>query len=273
MRWKKKKRRRKQTEKRTLEVSILGGGFDRFLMKEVRKIPPGNFCYVKLVEKEEELLVKVRGVSSRETEKEIESIRPAPPDEVVRVMKKMVRAYLWEKGYDDIKIADAKLDLKVGSILFVYVAEKKHNLTKIAPKLAKNFHVRVDFKQIGARDYARCVGGLGQCGRTLCCKIFLKEIPSVTLDMARNQYVFAAPERLSGICGRLLCCLRFELPVYEELLENLPPLGSKVETHKGIGTVIEINAVLGRFKIQYENDGVETILKEDPVEWRVLEES
>ncbi len=184
----------------------------------------------------------------------------------------MARGIIWENGLSDIKIVNAALDLQVGVIAFTYIAEKKHTLARIAAKLAKIFHLRVDFNQIGARDFARQIGGIGRCGRLLCCETFLKEIPSVTLDTARNQYIFAAPEKLSGACGRLLCCLRFELPLYEHAQKILPPLGSWVETKSGVGRVIEIQVPLLSFKIQYEDNTTEVVRVdgEGMEEWKII---
>lgn len=256
----------------SLEVSVVGKGFSRFKITEPIKIPHGSFALVLPKDEEHEILVKVRGISDKPAEKILGQIRPASRDYIIRVMKNMARGIVWENGLQDIKIVNATLDLKVGVISFTYIAEKKHTLARTAAKLAKLFHLRVDFNQIGARDFARQIGGIGRCGRPLCCETFLREIPSVALDTARNQYIFAAPEKLSGVCGRLLCCLRFELPMYEDALKILPPLGSWVETQNGVGRVIEIQVPLLSFKIQYEDDRIEVvkILSGEEAEWRVI---
>jgi cell fate regulator YaaT (PSP1 superfamily) len=266
----KKKIRTKREKSLSLDVSILGGGFDRFTLDKEIDIPPGTFVYIE-EEGKKPFLVKVRGISTRAAKRKFSKIYPASKEKVSHLMKQMAKGILFENKVEDVKIVDVQLDIEVGHAIFTYIAEKKHNLSKIAAQLAKLLHVRVDFEQIGARDYARKLGGIGLCGRTLCCKLFLTEIPSITLDMARQQYLFAAPEKLSGICGRLLCCLRFEMPVYEEISKELPPLGAKVETKRGIGKVIEINVPLECFKVQYEDNFVEVISKKDEgVFWQVI---
>lgn len=264
---------RKEDRRFTLEVSIVGGGFSRYGFDTPLRINPGSFALVLPGDEEHEVLVKVRGISSdRPADKAIREIRPVSKDYIIRVMKNIARAVIWENGLQDLKIVDASLDLRVGAISFTYIAEKKHTLARLAAKLAKVFHVRVDFNQIGARDFARFVGGIGRCGRMLCCEAFLKEIPSVTLDMARNQYIFAAPEKLSGACGRLLCCLRYELPMYQDAFKILPPLGSWVETRNGVGRVVEVHVPLMSFKIEYEDSRVEIVKAqgEQENEWKVI---
>ncbi len=257
----------------TVEVSIIGGEYDKYVYNG--PIPPvGTFIFIKPKGEEHEILVKVRGMSSRPVEKEIESMRIAPDREVARIMRNMTKGYLWEhEEYRDIKITKTEFDAKTGYIKFDYIAERKHKLSKFSIRLAKLLHVRVEFTQVGARDYAKEIGGIGPCGRELCCKSFLKEIPSVTLDMARQQYLFAAPEKLSGVCGRLMCCLRFELPVYEELSRIYPHVGSRIQTPKGVARVVEINVLTGRARVRYEEDNSEEVLdlseeSEEKVEWQ-----
>jgi len=253
-------RRKDRARKRnTLEVSIVGGGFSWYQLPFSVELAPGSFIFIKERNSEYELLVKVRGVSSKPAQKILDRYRIASKEEVIRIMKNMTRGFLFENNMLDIKIVKEEFDMNVGLISFTYTAEKKYTMAKIASQLSKILHVRVEFKQIGARDYARVVGGLGLCGRELCCRIFLKEIPPVTLDMAREQYLFAAPEKLSGICGRLLCCLRYELDFYREAKSKLPEIGSTIETEKGPGKVVEVNVISGRVRVQYPDETEEVI--------------
>ncbi len=259
----------------TVEVSIIGGEYDKF--KYNGPIPPvGTFIFIRPKGEKHEILVKVRGMSSKPVDKEIESLRLAPDRDVIKIMRNMTKAYLWEhEEYRDIKLTKTYFDAKTGYIKFDYIAERKHKLSKFSIRLAKLLHVRVEFTQVGARDYAKEIGGIGPCGRELCCKLFLKEIPSVTLDMARQQYLFAAPEKLSGVCGRLMCCLRFELPVYEELSRIYPHVGSKIKTPKGIARVLEVNILTGKVRVRYEEDDSEEILDlseeaEEKIEWQAV---
>lgn len=249
-----------------MEVSIVGTGYDKFKVPVVYPITPGRFIYVRLDGEEHEKLVKFRSWSNASSKKRAISVRPAPLEKVISMMKNMARGYLWENGIY-VKIVDAKLQIDPGHVEFLFVATEKMDLKKYCPPLAKLLHVKVKFTQIGARDMAMLMGGIGKCGRELCCTTFLKELPSVTLEMARKQYLFSAPEKLSGVCGRLLCCLRFELPYYEEVSQFLPNLGEMKETEKGLGKVVEVNAIKMYYRIKYENGDEEVIWIDKPLEY------
>ncbi len=240
----------------SIEVSVVGGGFERYQLPRKIDIPRGAFLFVRVEGDEHETLVKARHVVPRSSDVKITSLRPASREQTIQILKNMARAVIWENKIDDLKIVDATLDLKVGHIIFSYIAEKRHNLSRIAIRLAKLLHLKVEFNQIGARDYARKIGGVGICGREICCRTFLKEIPAITLDMARQQYLFAVPEKLSGICGRLMCCLRYELPMYEILTRYIPSTGYSIITEKGKGRVVEVNLLKQLYKVRYE-DGTE----------------
>ncbi len=272
MKSKKRKRRfRRSTSYDTMEVSIVGGSYDKFKVPAIYPITPGRFIYVRLEGEEHEKIVKFRSWSNASAKKRVESVNPAPLDKVILMMKNMARGYLWENGIN-VKIVDAKLQIEPGIVEFLFVATEKMDLKKYCPPLAKLLHVKVKFTQIGARDMAMLMGGIGKCGRELCCTTFLKELPSVTLEMARKQYLFSAPEKLSGICGRLLCCLRFELPYYEEVSQCLPSLGETRETEKGLGKVIEVNAIKMYYKLRYENGDEQIVWVEQPLEYAVERE-
>lgn len=242
----------------TMEVSIVGGGLTKYKSESIYNITPGKFIYIRPFGEDHDILVKFRAWSSAKTKHRVVHVRPVSKDTVVNIMKNMARGLLWEHGVQ-VKIVDAEIDLKVGKIEFFFVADTKLDLRKYGAMLAKLLHVRVKFTQIGARDMAVRMGGIGRCGRELCCTTFLRELPSVTLDMARNQYLFSAPEKLSGVCGRLLCCLRFELPFYQEAAQHLPALGSMIETEKGLGRVVEVNAIRMYYRVRYEDDQEEII--------------
>ena len=248
----------------SLGASIVGDGFARYALPAPVHIPRGAFLFVKVKGEEHELLVKARHLSNQPSDVMIENYRPASREEVKQLMRNIVKGILWEHKYEDLKIVKAELDVNIGHIVFYYTAERRYTLNRLAARLAKILHVKVEFKQIGSRDFAREIGGIGLCGREICCRTFLKEIPTVTLDMARQQYLFAVPEKLSGLCGRLLCCLRFELPYYERVSKYLPKVGSVIETEKGKGRVVEVNAILQTYKLRYEDDTEEKVFVELP---------
>lgn len=146
-----------------------------------------------------------------------------------------------------------RLDRK--KVCFYFVSDKKLNFRMFHKALASALGVRVAIKQIGVRDHARLLGGIGPCGRVLCCQQFLKELKPITLRMARQQNLFVEPTKISGICGKLLCCLAYEEETYRWLIA-CPHVGDRLTTNSGIATVLEVNPLSRRLRVRYEN-GVE----------------
>ncbi|MCS7244957.1 MAG: regulatory iron-sulfur-containing complex subunit RicT [candidate division WOR-3 bacterium] len=259
---------------RTLDVSIIGADeYESYIHPKFDSFKLGEFLWVKLESEEYEKLVKIRGINqkvSREI-KNISSYRRAHKDSIIKVMKNMIKGILWEMGYENVKLANFVLDIEKGILSVDYISDKKLNLHILGSKFAKLLHVRVELNQIGARDLAGQIGWLEPCGLIACCKTFLKgKLPSVTIDMARKQYLFTGPERLTGACGRLFCCLVYELDFYDEMYNKLPKMGAKVKTPNGIGEIVEINALKGYFRIKYNNLKYEVIDIAENKQWYVV---
>uniref|UniRef100_A0A7C2PEL6 Stage 0 sporulation protein n=1 Tax=candidate division WOR-3 bacterium TaxID=2052148 RepID=A0A7C2PEL6_UNCW3 len=255
---------RKREPNSSIEISIVGGGFDVVGLPYHVDFAPGSYIFLKYPEVEEELLVKVRGFSKKVAGKILDRFRIAGNDEIISTMKKITKGFLFENNLRDVKIVKEEFDIGKGIITFKFTAERKLKLDKVAAALSKILHVRVEFQQIGARDLARITGGVGICGFEICCRRFLKILPSVTLETAKEQFIFASPDRISGICGRLRCCLRYELEYYRDLKSKFPEIGSVIETDKGPGRVAEINYLAKKIKLQF-GDGTEEEMDWNPV--------
>jgi cell fate regulator YaaT (PSP1 superfamily) len=149
-------------------------------------------------------------------------------------------------------------------VVFYFVAEDRVDFRELVRDLANTLHVRIEMKQIGARDEAKVTGGVGPCGRELCCSSWLRDFEAVTVKMAREQGLALNPSRLAGMCGRLKCCLRYEYATYVELKRSLPPIGRKVECVRGDGKVLRHNVLKQTVLIQRDEDGgvVEVTLEE-----------
>ncbi len=165
------------------------------------------------------------------------------------------------------KIADHKLDMQLVSaevafdgskILFYFTADERVDFRELVKNLASVFHTRIELRQIGVRDKAKMVGGLGICGRPFCCASFLDDFQPVSIKMAKTQNLSLNPTKISGTCGRLMCCLKYEQDAYEDLIRSCPKLDSFVDTPEGRGTVVEINLLRQRVKVRME-DAPETI--------------
>jgi cell fate regulator YaaT (PSP1 superfamily) len=142
-------------------------------------------------------------------------------------------------------------------ITFYFFAEKRVDFRELVRDLAQSLHTRIEMKQIGNRDETKLVGGVGPCGRELCCSSWLREFSSVSVRMAKEQGLSLKPSKLAGMCGRLKCCLRYEYDTYRELGRALPGVGKKVESLKGNGVVTRQNLFKQTVTIRREEDEVE----------------
>ena len=165
------------------------------------------------------------------------------------------------------KIAEYELDMQLVSaecafdgskILFFFTADERVDFRELVKVLANAFHTRIELRQIGVRDKAKMVGGLGICGRPFCCASFLDDFQPVSIKMAKTQNLSLNPTKISGTCGRLMCCLKYEQDAYEDLLRTSPKPESFVDTPDGRGTVVEIDLLRQRVKVRME-DQPETV--------------
>lgn len=140
--------------------------------------------------------------------------------------------------------------------VFYFEAEERIDFRELVRKLASYFHVRVDMRQIGVRDGARIIGGLGHCGQELCCARFGGEFSPVSIRMAKEQNLSLNPQKISGVCGRLMCCLRYEYETYKEFNSRAPKMGAKVETPEGIAKVTDINVPSEQISLALEDGNV-----------------
>lgn len=147
--------------------------------------------------------------------------------------------------------------------VFYFEAEERIDFRELVRKLASYFHVRVDMRQIGVRDGARIIGGIGHCGQELCCTRFGSEFSPVSIRMAKEQNLSLNPQKISGVCGRLMCCLRYEYETYKEFNSRAPKMGAKVETPEGIAKVTDINVPSELISLTLEDGNVLKIPLED----------
>lgn len=199
--------------------------------------------------------------------------RDIPEEEIVKPLKKIIRAATQEdlqilhenkekeqKAFAicEKKIKEHKLDMKLvdveytfdsGKILFYFTADERVDFRELVKDLAGVFRTRIELRQIGARDEAKMVGGFGICGRPFCCNSFLGDFQPVSIKMAKEQGLSLNPTKISGACGRLMCCLKYEQEAYDHLLRHTPKVGAIVNTREGKGTVLEINLLTGMLKI------------------------
>ncbi|MCL2108113.1 MAG: stage 0 sporulation family protein [Oscillospiraceae bacterium] len=161
------------------------------------------------------------------------------------------------------KIAEHKLSMKPididctfdgSKILFYFTAESRVDFRELVKDLASVYRTRIELRQIGVRDEAKMLGGLGVCGRGLCCSGFLGEFQPVSIKMAKEQSLSLNPTKISGTCGRLMCCLKYEQDTYEELMKITPGVGAYIDSPEGKGYVEEANLLTGKLKIRLDKN-------------------
>ena len=142
-------------------------------------------------------------------------------------------------------------------LIFYFASEDRVDFRELVKELASIFRVRIELRQIGVRDYAKMVGDCGNCGKTLCCKSIINKFDSVSIKMAREQGVSVAPSKISGVCGRLKCCMGFENAQYLEVKEDFPAIGQSVMTAEGKGNVVSMNMLNDIIFVNIEGKGLQ----------------
>ena len=165
----------------------------------------------------------------------------------------------------DMQLVSAECAFDGSKILFYFTADERVDFRELVKDLASVFHTRIELRQIGVRDKAKMVGGLGICGRPFCCASFLDDFQPVSIKMAKSQNLSLNPTKISGTCGRLMCCLKYEQDTYEALIRTSPKLESFVDTPEGRGTVVEADILRQRVKVRMENnpDTISTFANEE----------
>lgn len=169
-----------------------------------------------------------------------------------------------KKSELNMTILDANYNFDRSQLLFRFVADERVDFRQLAKDLGSMFRTRIELRQIGIRDKAKEIGGIGPCGRLLCCSSFLTSFDSVTINMAKNQNVSLNPSKINGVCGRLLCCLKYENDVYFEMKKDVPKVGEKVEISQGSGKVISVNLFKQSYIVELNDKSkVEVVVKNE----------
>ena len=153
-------------------------------------------------------------------------------------------------------VVDCRYTFDRNQLLFRFLSDSRIDFRDLARELASIYKTRIELRQIGARDKAREIGGCGQCGRPLCCAGFLRDLDTVSINMAKNQGIALNPTKINGACGRLMCCLKFEDSCYSECRKCLPNMGSQVETPSGKGKVVSLDIIGKKYKVDVPNVGI-----------------
>ncbi len=187
-------------------------------------------------------------------EKDLQRIKEniAKQDDAFKVCEQKIEAHKL-----DMKLVSVEYSFDGGKITFFFTADGRVDFRELVKDLANHFHARIELRQIGVRDEARMLGGIGICGQPYCCKRFLDDFLPVSIKMAKEQGLSLNPTKISGSCGRLMCCLNYEQESYEYLNSITPSIGSTVKSEHGIGIVTDVNFITGNLTVKpKESDGV-----------------
>ncbi|MEM7031134.1 MAG: stage 0 sporulation family protein [Chloroflexota bacterium] len=198
--------------------------------------------------------------------------RATPPDLVSRNDYEKRKASALAKCREKVeelglpmKVIDAEYAFDGSRILFSFSAEQRVDFRDLVRVLVRSLRTRVEIRQVGARDEAKIVDGYGRCGRQLCCSSWLTEFHPVSIKMAKNQQLPLAPTEISGVCGRLLCCLAYEDSMYTELRKSMPKPGRTVQTEEGIGRIKGVNILKQTVIVDFEEQNMRTELSIDDI--------
>ena len=169
--------------------------------------------------------------------------------EAVAVCREKARAHKL-----DIKVHRCEYNYEGGRLTVFFAAEQRIDFRALVRDLARTFHTRIEMRQIGVRDEAKLLDGVGKCGRQLCCTSWLREFASVSIRQAKNQQLPLNQDEISGVCGRLLCCLSYEDPIYKKANKKMPKVGSEVTTHQGKGRIRHLHPLKESVTVLLENN-------------------
>ena len=155
----------------------------------------------------------------------------------------------------EMKLVDVEYTFDRNKIIFYFTADGRVDFRELVKDLAAVFRTRIELRQIGVRDESKMLGGIGPCGRILCCSTFLGDFDSVSIKMAKDQSLSLNPTKISGLCGRLMCCLKYENDDYEEMRDALPDIGDEIQTPEGLAKVLDIQVLSNYIQVQILDSG------------------
>ena len=163
----------------------------------------------------------------------------------------------------DMNFVEAYYSLDKSQLVFSFLSDNRVDFRELAKKLAQKYKTRIELRQICVRDKSKKIGGLGPCGLFLCCNSFLTDFNSVSINMAKNQFLALNPSKINGVCGRLLCCLDYENDVYTELKKDLPKIGMVADTPLGMGKVVSVDVFKKTYSVDLKEKGIVEFSKDE----------
>ena len=223
---------------------------DRVVVETARGLECGEVTFSDRSIPDDEITSELKPVIRIATERDLRTVEENKEKEKAAfdICLKKIEAHKLK-----MKLVNVEYTLDRNKILFYFTADGRVDFRELVKDLASVFRTRIELRQIGVRDESKMVGGLGVCGRPFCCNTFLGDFQPVSVKMAKEQSLSLSPVKISGTCGRLMCCLKYEQDAYEHLLRVTPKNGAVVDTPEGKGTVVDFNLLTGILKIRLDS--------------------
>jgi len=224
------------------------------IVETARGMEFGEIVLGKKEVSEEEIVAPLKKVTRKATMKDKEK------NEKNKEQEKEAFTICLEKITDHnlpMKLIDVEYTFDHNKIIFYFTADGRVDFRELVKDLASVFKTRIELRQIGVRDEAKMLGGIGPCGRQICCSKCLRDFDPISIKMAKKQDLSLNPAKISGLCGRLMCCLKYEADLYDNLRKELPEIGEKVELTIGKGKIIERNLIQKTVKVDFDGEYIE----------------
>lgn len=220
------------------------------IVETARGVECGEVATPNREEDDDNIVFPLKKVIRKATEQDLKHLEENKQKEkdALKTCEKLVQQHKL-----DMKLVDVEYTFDNSKIMFYFTADGRVDFRALVKDLASVFRTRIELRQIGVRDEAKMLGGLGVCGKPFCCSSFLGEFQPVSIKMAKEQGLSLSPVKISGTCGRLMCCLKYEQEAYTDLLKHTPKVGAIVKTPLGRGLVVESNLLTQTLKVKMDN--------------------
>lgn len=236
---------------------------DKVIVETARGVECGEVALVDREIDETRFTNPVKGIIRLATPNDMKTIKKNRQKEkdAFKICEQKIAAHKLKMN-----LIDVECTFDNNKLLFYFTAESRVDFRELVKDLAAVFRTRIELRQIGVRDEAKMLGGLGICGQPFCCSRFLGEFQPVSIKMAKEQGLSLNPTKISGTCGRLMCCLKYEQDSYEDLLKHTPKVGAIVKTAEGRGVVEEVNLLTGKLRVKMDKNDNVVVVKKDDIE-------
>ena len=234
---------------------------DKVIVETARGVECGEVALVDREIDETRFTNPVKGIIRLATPNDMKTIEKNRQKDAFKICEQKIAAHKLKMN-----LIDVECTFDNNKLLFYFTAESRVDFRELVKDLAAVFRTRIELRQIGVRDEAKMLGGLGICGQPFCCSRFLGEFQPVSIKMAKEQGLSLNPTKISGTCGRLMCCLKYEQDSYEDLLKHTPKVGAIVRTGDGKGVVEEVNLLTGKLRVKMDKNDNVVVVKKDDIE-------